>query len=69
MPDAAIYILLACLLVLAGFSAYRVSRSVHFAVSKSAGSWAWAASIPAFILCFAVFTVTMAAVLGMFFGR
>ncbi len=69
MPDTVIYVLLACILLLAGFSAYRISKSVHLAVGNKLGSWVWAASIPAFILCFSIFTVAMGMVINVFFGR
>jgi hypothetical protein len=69
MSDTVIYVLLAGILLLAGFSSYRISKSVHLAVGKKVGSWAWAASIPAFILCLSVFTVAMGMVIGVFFGR
>ena len=68
--DAIIYLLLACVLGLAGFSAYRVSRSVRIAASVKFGSkGGWTCSIVAFIVSFAVFTVGMVMVFGVFFGR
>ena len=69
MNDVRIYLLLAGMLLLAGFGAFRSSRSTHAACLKYGAGWARALSVLAFIIAFAGYSFAMGLVLGMFFGR
>lgn len=69
MSDPAVYLLLACILSLAGFSAYRVAKRVQLVVSVKFGRGSLPCAIAAFIISFAFFSVSMLVVFGVFFGR